>query len=338
MVLALAFMALSVPIITAALGLASTLSVDSTVKSQIAKDQFSQIGANELAIEKLEDEDYLDTLWDDDDGDGEPDGDEFVVTINDEEFTVNVDPTGASPLPTDDADGLIVSKNVFPLTGPENSQTPTTFTYDITVENVGEISEEVAKVFDGLPPDFDYVQGTSLVNFVPFNDPTVDVIQFEEENPDEGKTLLTWDLSAAGISLGQGESLTLSFDVEAVDLAEGNYCNEAWIEPVGDQTRTGKTAKVTVGNPADDNCVGQFVDISSSVTWEANPDDDPDDPNATATRTRRLPDGCTMHSRGVAFVAGSMNTSSCLATTSTKGSIEAFAFGTRYFFVPQKTR
>ena len=189
MVMALAFMALSVPIITAALGLASTLSVDSTVKSQITQDQFSQIGANELAIEKLQDPDYVDTLWEDIDGDGEPDGDEFIVTINDEDITVNIDPSGASPLPPDESDGLVVTKSVFPDTGPENSPTPTTFTYDIRVENVGVTSEGVAKIFDGLPPGFDYVPGTTLIDFVASNDPDIDIIQFEEENPGSGKTL-----------------------------------------------------------------------------------------------------------------------------------------------------
>ena len=65
MVLALAFMAISVPIITAALGLASTLTVDSTVKSRIARDQFSQIGAEELGIHQIlnpPNEEYLETL------------------------------------------------------------------------------------------------------------------------------------------------------------------------------------------------------------------------------------------------------------------------------------
>ena len=56
-VMVLAFMALSVPVVTAALGLASTLSIDSRVKGDIAQNQFSAVGANELAIQRLTDDD-----------------------------------------------------------------------------------------------------------------------------------------------------------------------------------------------------------------------------------------------------------------------------------------
>ncbi len=44
LVLLLAFMMLAVPIVTASLGLASTLSVDARVKTSILKGQYSSLG------------------------------------------------------------------------------------------------------------------------------------------------------------------------------------------------------------------------------------------------------------------------------------------------------
>ena len=136
-VMVLAFMALSVPIVTAALGLASTLSIDSRVKGDIAKRQFSAIGANELAIQRLtnddlpgpdgngipdlleednngiDDGDGVPDIWEDNDGDGIPDGYQETVTINDEDIVIDITPDLPAPLEAPKADGLVVVKTLL---------------------------------------------------------------------------------------------------------------------------------------------------------------------------------------------------------------------------------
>ena len=64
-------------------------------------------------------------------------------------------------------------------------------------------------------------------------------------------------------------------------MAEGNYCNEAWVEPGGDKTTSGQTARVQVGSPANNLCGGQAVEVFKSV----DPNIAPGDTSATYTYT-----------------------------------------------------
>ena len=49
-------------------------------------------------------------------------------------------------------------------------------------------------------------------------------------------------------------------------MDEGVHCNEAWAEPGGTLTSSGKTAKITVGAPASALCEGTAATLVSSVT------------------------------------------------------------------------
>jgi hypothetical protein len=63
MVMVLAMMALSTPLVTGALGLASTLAIDSRVKSQRVMSQYATMGGVEHAIYRLTyEEGYAESL------------------------------------------------------------------------------------------------------------------------------------------------------------------------------------------------------------------------------------------------------------------------------------
>ena len=289
MVLALAFMAISVPIITAALGLASTLTVDSTVKSQIAQDQFSRIGADELGISQIlnpSSDDYLDDLWLDGDGDGEPDGDTIIVVINDDDVVIDIDPGDPNVSPID-GEGLVVTKTVFPFAAPADSLIDSVHTYTIRVEN-----STVDRVIplnwmhDGLPEEFNYVDDsvTSPDFDVYLLGPPVETWR-DKFDPETGLDTpaylqLSWDLNPAGITLQPGQVLEMSFDAEATYIPTGQYCNVAWVEPEGSETKTGATARITVGDPEEDVCASEKGDVDTSVTVEPDPID-PTQLNAT---------------------------------------------------------
>ena len=87
MAMVLGFMAISVPMLTAGLALAGALSNDSQVKSKLAKDQYSSIGAREY-IRYLSDnpddwEDWLDET-----------GGEETIDIGDDTVDIDADPDG----------------------------------------------------------------------------------------------------------------------------------------------------------------------------------------------------------------------------------------------------
>ena len=271
MVLVLALMALAIPIITAALGLASTLSIDSRVKADIAKGQYTDLGVPDIAAEVV-----LEIL-DDPDSEVPPEGIDLIIEINDEEVPVNVTPADPGVDDPADGEGLRVTKQVSPTTAPVESSSPTIFTYTITVENTIGTPITLKRIHDGLPPDFSYLGPTSDVTS---SDPTETWL--DDQNDVPTYLQLTWDLISLGIEILPGQSVSLTFDAQASDLAEGNYCNEAWVDPDGPESRTGKTAKVIVGTPADDVCAGEEVEVITTVDVTPSPDD-PDMIRATYT-------------------------------------------------------
>ena len=80
--------------------------------------------------------------------------------------------------------------------------------------------------------------------------------------PDEGQTgcpldrHLLWDVTLLP-TLQPYESVVLTFEADRSggQLAAGNYCNGAWAEPGGDNTKTSMTAAVKVGAVAQGNNV-----------------------------------------------------------------------------------
>ena len=63
-----------------------------------------------------------------------------------------------------------------------------------------------------------------------------------------GQALVTWDISPP-LTLQPGAQVSLSFVAKAIST-DGNYCNEARVEPGGVATTTGLTAQVQVGAQA----------------------------------------------------------------------------------------
>ena len=176
-------------------------------------------------------------------------------------------------------EGLVISKTVSPDTAPPNAPT-TIFLYTIAVENASSADPvPLNEISDGVPDGFSYVDGSSMIDGTPFTDPTIQTLLFDEGDPSNFETMLTWDLSQLGIMLALGESVTLTFESQATNLVEGLYCNESWTEPVGSQTRTDKTATITVGTPLEANCVGSELKARQSAIAMPNPSQDPSDPN-----------------------------------------------------------
>ena len=168
LVMVLAFMGLTVPLVTAALGLATTLSIDSRVKTGILKSQYSVLAGTQYALYRLIYEDgYIEGLQT-----GVVDS--FSITINGTDVTVAVlntsEPPGVPPPPpADNSRRLQATKTVNPVTA--SPSVLTTFSYAITVENLDDQPERLRKVHDRLPPGFVYLASTT--SGVTMDDPVI---------------------------------------------------------------------------------------------------------------------------------------------------------------------
>ena len=257
LIIVLAFMALSVPLITGALRMATTLNVDSRVKTGIATSQYTALGGSEYALYRLAYEDgYSQSLQTGVE-------DRFSISLNGSQVNVTVlntsDPPGdPPPPPSSGSRRLRAYKAVVPTTA-----TPlvlTTFSYTITAANEDDTSSSLRKIHDRLLPGFTYVMGST--QGATTDDPT---ITFQEGDAGEpAHNHLTWNLASLGLTLQPWESVDLSFSAQAT-LAEGNYCNEAWVEPGRDKTTSGKTAKITVGSPPNNLCAGRALEVNKAV-------------------------------------------------------------------------
>lgn len=248
MALVLAFVFLAVPLVTASLSLAGILSIDSRVKTRITKSQYSAIGASQHAIYRLLYEPgYADGLTTD-----VPDS--YSVTLNGSAVAVAVvkSSAGASAQqfsPAEPSGTFRTYKGVTPSTAPP--ATPTTFSYVITMDNLSDSAKRVTKVHDELPAGFSYVPGST--SGVTFDEPTVVGQQ------------LTWDLGSIQVEVQSGQSVSLAFQAGA-SLTDGTYCNEAWVEPGGTQTSSGKTAPVLVGAAQAGLCGGAVAIVTKTVS------------------------------------------------------------------------
>jgi uncharacterized repeat protein (TIGR01451 family)/fimbrial isopeptide formation D2 family protein len=251
----MAFMVLAVPLATAALGLASTLSIDSRIKTGLAKEHYAILGAAEHALYRLLYESgYAISLEP-----GVPDT--YAITLNGQVVTVTIEKLGdvsESGAPTSGETNLTVTKTVDPTTA--QPDTLTTFTYTITVKNENAAPVELEKLFDGLPPGFTYFPGSS--SGLTTLDPSITIRQGQGSAGDQ--QLLTWDLTAQGIILAPAQSVTQTFQAQA-SVATGTYCNQAWANAGGSDSGSGPTAKVIVGNPSRTLCVGQAAQVTKTV-------------------------------------------------------------------------
>lgn len=274
MVLVLALMVLAIPIVTASLSLASTLSIDSRVKTASLRSGYCDLGAQEFTDWVLSTPNALDDF--DINGDGslfvadlpicDEDGSATTVTIipevpvNDQPELATLETTKAVDFPNSDTIQPNGNGNIG---------------YTIIVENKGTEPQELKKIFDGLPDKFEfagYIGGSNITN-----DPPVTT---ELDNDGDGDlppydTMLTWDLTSQNIILQPGEFVELNFKLKVKDgesLSEGMVCNEAWTLPEGPLSRTGQTAPIKVGSPAVEVCSSDEIDV------EADPPDVEDNP------------------------------------------------------------
>ena len=235
----LAFMALAVPTLTAALSLAGTLSIDSQVKTRILKSQYSALCGDQYAQYLIGENQAPGTY---------PiicNGETVGITISD------VPPIAGPPPPADNSRRLRTNKTATLTTVPVN--TLTTVGYTITVVNGDDDSSNLTKIHDLLPAGFSYVAGTTTGIFT--------------DEPSISGQQLTWNMSPLSLSLNPGDSVLLNFVAEA-NVPAGNYCNEAWAEPGNAKTSTGKTALVQVGTPGNNLCAGAAVKLTKSVEVE----------------------------------------------------------------------
>ena len=243
----LGFMALSVPLVSSALGLASTASIDSRSKKQILRRQYCALGAGEYVNYLMNNTARWSQWWVDNPGGQETlgfCGETVTLSISlpsqppiDSLSDSPSGPGETPPIPGYNNRRLQTTKSIDPL----DPADPTTRIYTITVTNRSSGDMNLNKVLDRLPEGFTYLGPTTGVTIVP---------------PDIDGRLLTWNLSPLGLpEVGPGESESLTFKVSVdAGLADGNYCNDAWVEAGGTQTGSGKTAAAVIGSPGNDIC------------------------------------------------------------------------------------
>ena len=244
----LAFMVMAVPLVTAALSFASTLSIDSRNKTLRLKSQYSSMSGTQHLMYRLEHEA------------GYADGlplevpQSYDVVINGKTVTVTVTKTNEPP-PVDAVPPGITSrsfnitKTVTPNAVPLN--TFTTYTYSAVIANMTEDEKTVTNLKDDFPTGLTYVTGST--SGITTTDPTI-------VSGD-----LRWNLSAAEGTIPAFTARVIQFQMEGT-LPEGIYCNDIWVSPGGDKTRSGLTAKITSGSPAGIYCPGTAVGLAKTVS------------------------------------------------------------------------
>ena len=245
LIVVLGLMALSVPLVSSALGLASTVSIDSRSKQKILRHKYCALGAGEYLNYLLNDAARWAQWWADN-----PSGQETLDFCG-ETVTLSIrsdDPSEDSLSDDSSAPPEIPALSGFnnrnlqttKIIEPLDPGDPTTRTYTITVTNRGSNDKSLNKVQDQLPAGFTYIGPTSGMTIT---DPEID-----------GREL-KWTIPAALPKLEPGDSASLTFKVNVpAGLPSGNYCNDAWATPGGTKTRSGYTAAVVIGSPGDDIC------------------------------------------------------------------------------------
>ena len=240
--MALALMAFGVPVITAALRLASTLAIDSRVKSEILDRHYCAVGVDEyVRYIALDGARWLAWLA--------LDEADQKIAFCDSPVPLTVT-QGASPGDSPDYSFQQIQSAFKEVT--PNQATPntlTTFTYTITVKNQGTGTIALEQVVDFLPPLFQYSNNTTLG--ITTNNPTISIDAGDQHcgnKPDQ----LTWVFSP-GINIAAQEVQTLTFQATGT-LPDGIYYNKvsmtyrpAWDTNTTVDTHTPYTSEITVG-------------------------------------------------------------------------------------------
>ena len=243
LVLVLAFMVLSVPLVTSTLTLTSTLLLDSRSKTEKLKEQYAALGTQAIILHNLV---------------ASPATGTSTTTINGLTITTTVfeiDPASTTAA-VNPLGRLVTTKSVSPATTTASS----TVTYTITVQNTKNTALVPERIADELPPGFDYVTGTTSMKD---SDNTV----ISDTNPNITSTVeeqvLSWAVPSTS-SLPSGVSMTLTFNAVTAS-STGVFCNEAYADPGGKFLGSGKTSTVTLGSPTITACVGDVVTVQKTV-------------------------------------------------------------------------
>ena len=253
LILVLAFMALAIPLTTATLGLASTLSIDSRLKTARMKSHYNTMGAAEHAMYRLQYEaGYVESL-----PLGQPAS--YTIVLNGANVSVMVTKTNEPPPPEAVPGGLTnrafsIAKSAFPNAVPADTQT--TFTYAVVLSNMTEDTKTVTKIRDDFPQGLTYTPGSTS--------------GLTTSEPDIVSSDLRWSLTSAEGTLAPFTNKTLQFQMQG-SLPEGVHCNDIWVSPGGDKTRSGLTAKIVAGLPASTLCSGTAVQLAKTVTPQVVP-------------------------------------------------------------------
>ncbi len=247
MVIVLAFMLVAVPLTTASLALASTLSIDSRVKTASLKSTYATIGGVEDAQYRLVYEaGYADSL-----PLGQPTN--YTINLNGIDVTVTVVKTATPPPPPAIPPGISsrsyqIVKEVSPTTVAQDTQT--TYTYTATITNGTDTEKTVTNIKDDFPSGLTYVTGST--SGLTTSDPSIVAGN------------LMWNLTSAEGALAPFGSKVIQFQMQG-SLSEDVHCNDIWVSPGGDKTRSGMTAKITVGSPASTLCPGTAIQLTKAV-------------------------------------------------------------------------
>ena len=249
MIMVIAFMPLSVPMITGALAFSGTLSSDSTVKTEILKRQYSALGGDQFGG-YLAEKGYL--------------CGDYPIDLNDDPVNVNgcdLPDLLYPPPPADDSRRLYSSITVDPETALPDPLLLQPFTFTITVTNRDDDPTGLTKIHAMLPTGFAYKDDSTKLG--------IELPLSSFNNPAINGQKLTWNLAPQGITLQPAapgvpaEYRQLSFEAEAI-LSEGNYCTEAWADPGQIKTGTGLDALIQVGAPGDDLCTGYAISLDNT--------------------------------------------------------------------------
>ena len=205
MILVIGFMALAIPLITGALVLSGSLSRDSQVKTNILKRQYAALGVGEyvsyLAADPTRWNNWKAANFVTASGNYEE-----TISIGGRNTDVTVFPLAVSPgnAPTIAVSPLQTQLSANPTATSEGEDV----TFTLTVTNPTTAPEDLTKVYNGLPPGFTYVDGSTTG--VTTIDPVATVMSsLFSDTPDY--PLLTWDLTSLDLTLQPAESITLSF-------------------------------------------------------------------------------------------------------------------------------
>jgi hypothetical protein len=142
-----------------------------------------------------------------------------------------------------------IAKSVIPASVTANTQT--TYTYTVLLTNMTEDQKTINNIRDDFPAGLTYVTGSTSGLTI--------------SEPDQVSGNLRWNLSGQEGVLGPFTTKTLQFRMQGA-LPQGVHCNDTWVSPGGDKTRSGLTAKIVAGSPGSTLCPGTALELTKVVT------------------------------------------------------------------------